>query len=260
MENIKAGEKEMALAEKKPVGAVASALDVLRYLARLGRPCRLTDISRATELLPSTCLAILRTLAEKGFVMRDDGTKTYTLGYGALDLARSLLRSDLTIQFILPQLQEVSDRYDVTTTVWRRVDDADIMFVSVVTGARALRLEVDFGCRAPLMNAAIGRLMATQSGLDRDEVARRFAEIPWSSDIDFARFSGEAEEARLKGWAIDKGDYNPRLLSIAVASPSSLPIIDRGVTATMFVDQHSEDSVIQIARDLQEIAAKLRHV
>jgi DNA-binding IclR family transcriptional regulator len=226
----------------------------------MGRPSRLTDVSRAADLLPSTCLAILRTLEDDGFVMRDHATKTYTLGYGALDLARSLLRSDLTIQFVLPQLQEVADRYDVTTTVWRRVDDADIMFVSVVTGARAIRLEVDSGSRAPLMLAAVGRIMALKSGLDRDEVARRFAAVDWVGEISFDRFMAEAEDARLKGWAIDRGDYNPRLLSVAVATPSSSAMVDRGVTATMFVDQHSEQAILGIARDLQDIATRLPHM
>jgi DNA-binding IclR family transcriptional regulator len=157
-------------------------------------------------------------------------------------------------------LQELADRYDVTATVWRRVDDADMMFVSVVTGARAIRLEVDSGSRAPLMLAAVGRIMALQGGLDRDEVARRFAQVDWAGDIGFDRFMAEAEAARRNGWATDRGDYNPRLLSVAVATPSSSPTVDRGVTATMFIDQHSDQVIQGIARDLQDIAIRLTHI
>lgn len=247
-------------AAKKPVGAVASSVKILRFLGQAGRPCRLTEIARETDILPSTCLAILHTLADAGFAMRQADTKTYTLGYGALDLARSILRSDLTIQAILPHLQIISDRYDVTTTVWRRVDDADIMFVSVVTGARSIRLEADFGCRTPIMNAAIGRIMALESGLDIAEVERRFWEIPWSSDLDFDRFMREAHIAKRAGWAYDKGDFNPRLLSIAVAAPTTAGLIDRGLTATMFVDQHDFNTLEKIAADLNDVARRLLRV
>ena len=247
------------MGQKRPVGAVASALKVLRYLGNMGRPCRLTDVARAAEVLPSTCLAILHTLATDGFVMRDDSTKTYTLGYGPLDLARSVLRSDISIQMILPQLQAIAERYDVTTTVWRRVDFAHVMFVTVVTGARAIRLEVDFGSRASIMNAAIGRLMAVQGGYTRAEVEQLFEDNAWASDLTVDRFIAEGEEALKRGWAIDRGDFNPRLLSIAVAAPPTGPAIDRGVTATMFVDQHPDQIVDRIAYDLQEIARNLFH-
>ena len=62
--------------------------------------------------------------------------------------------------------------------------------------------------------------MALESGLDIAEVERRFWEINWSSDLDFDRFMREAHEAKQAGWAYDKGDFNPRLLSIAVAAPT----------------------------------------
>ena len=245
--------------ERKPVGAVAAAAAVLRYLSSVKRPARLTEIATAAGLLPSTCLNILRTLTAEGMVMADAATKSYTLGYAVLDFARSLLRGDMGVQLIAPQMQTIADRYEVTTTLWRRVDDADIMFLAVVTGAGAIRLEADLGCRAPILNAAIGRLMAYQSGLDDAEVARRFAEVGWASDLTLETFLDEARQARAQGWSIDQGDYNPRLLSVAVSAPALGGLVDRGLTATMFVDQHPPAVVRQIAHDLHGVAAHLGH-
>ena len=60
------------------VRSVAQAFAILRLLAVSG-PLSLTDVGRALDLSPSSCLNLLRTLVDEGAVERETGRKVYRL-------------------------------------------------------------------------------------------------------------------------------------------------------------------------------------
>lgn len=62
------------------VPAVVRALDVLEHLASAPSGRTLSQIGRALQISPSSLLAILRTLAQRGYVQRDAATGAYRLG------------------------------------------------------------------------------------------------------------------------------------------------------------------------------------
>lgn len=64
----------------KLVGAVVSALDIMRFLAQADEPLRLAQISRSLGLNNSTCFNILRTLELEGIVEFDRLSKLYRAG------------------------------------------------------------------------------------------------------------------------------------------------------------------------------------
>ena len=77
----------------KPVGAVTSAVEILRCLGRHTEPRRLSEVVRELGLNPSTALNILRTLEHEGLVTLDRGARRYVLAQGLADLAAPLLEA-----------------------------------------------------------------------------------------------------------------------------------------------------------------------
>ena len=73
-----------------------SAQKVCRILRVLStpQPLRLVDISVASDLDRATTLRLLETLTEEGFVQRDEATKRYALGDGALILGIAIQGRD----------------------------------------------------------------------------------------------------------------------------------------------------------------------
>jgi DNA-binding IclR family transcriptional regulator len=76
----------------RAVPAVTRAAATLRVLAQSDRPLRLPAIAKELDLVPSTCLHILRALAAEELGGFDEETKTWWLGAGLLSLSRKLLR------------------------------------------------------------------------------------------------------------------------------------------------------------------------
>jgi DNA-binding IclR family transcriptional regulator len=68
---------------------VTRSIAILRTLASSREPLGVTRIAHAIDAVPSTCLHILRALAEHGMVTFDRVTKKYTLGPGLLTFAGS---------------------------------------------------------------------------------------------------------------------------------------------------------------------------
>ena len=69
----------------KIVGSARNATRILQWLSRQERPVRLAEVSGTLAINPSTCLNILHTLAEDGFVVVRD--KSYALGPETVNLA-----------------------------------------------------------------------------------------------------------------------------------------------------------------------------
>ena len=62
------------------VPAVLRTLDVVEYLHKAPNGLNLSEISRALQISPSSLLAILRTLASRGYVERDAASGRYRVG------------------------------------------------------------------------------------------------------------------------------------------------------------------------------------
>ena len=73
----------------RPVPAVARSIAILRLLGRTRQPMNVKSISDELQLVPSTCLHILRALAAERLVSVDPASKRYKLGAGILALARA---------------------------------------------------------------------------------------------------------------------------------------------------------------------------
>src|SRR3977135_646670 len=98
----------------RPVPAVTRAIAVLRLLGRSRTPMGVKAIAQALDLVPSTCLHILRALVSEQLVKVDPGTKHYSLGIGMLSLARAVLESGGFSNLVQPELDRLSGRYGVT--------------------------------------------------------------------------------------------------------------------------------------------------
>ena len=80
-----------AALEQSTVPAVSRAAAILRLLGRSDEPQGVQAIARALNIIPSTCLHILRTLVAEELVAVDPATKLYSLNAGVLMLARQWL-------------------------------------------------------------------------------------------------------------------------------------------------------------------------
>lgn len=242
----------------KPVGAVVSAVRILRLLAKSQGAMRGSRIARDLGLNTSTCFNILQTLAAERLVRYDSETKRYRLGYGLLDLASSNAIMGGDMSGIRVAMQEVSDAHDVTMSLWRRVSDTRMLLIMVASSARQTRVHMTMGQRLPLLVGSTGRAMAGTLNLSRDELRRYFDDVRWIRPLTFETYYDEVLAGRKRGWTLDTGDFVAGLHSIsaAITDERGMPLLV--ATATLFSGQYSEERGERIGRSLVKMAKAVR--
>ncbi|WP_335947230.1 IclR family transcriptional regulator [Salipiger bermudensis] len=201
---------------KRAVPAVTRALAILRFLARSTEPVGVNPMARELELVPSTCLHILRVLQDEGLVDFDSATKRYSIGVGILPLARSALQRNTFSVLIQPKLSELSQAFGVTSIATQFAEPAQMIVVALSQSSMPFRLQVDLGSRFPALISATGRLFAAHNVADPESLRARFDKLVWDHPPSFEHWLEEVAEARSRGYALDRGSYISGVTVIAV--------------------------------------------
>ncbi|MDP6832857.1 MAG: IclR family transcriptional regulator C-terminal domain-containing protein [Alphaproteobacteria bacterium] len=237
----------------RPVTAVSRAARILRYLGRSQVPLGVNRIARDLDLIPSTALHILRTLAYEDLVVFEPNTKRYSLGVGVLGIARNMLGGSGFVQSVQGHLESIAAAFNVTA-VAVELDNHEHMVVAALARSRLdLSIHVNIGSQFPALISATGRCVAAQRGWNRAELARRFKGLRWQNPPAFETWLDEIEAARLDGYAIDDGNYIRGIVILAapIAQTPGLPsraVVAVGLAAQLDIEQR------------RELAQRLRHV
>tara|TARA_B100000214_G_scaffold337325_1_gene281810 strand:+ start:963 stop:1802 length:840 start_codon:yes stop_codon:yes gene_type:complete len=207
----------------REVPAVRKAVSILRLLSRTSEPMGVNAISKELDLVPSTCLHILRVLVAEGLVAPETRGKRYTLDVGILSLARSLIRGNEMIRFTQPELDRISRQYNVSMIAEKTIDIEHSVVVAVSHSSSAMRLNVEVGSRFPTLVSATGRCYAAFGNVSDDELAEHFPKLRWSIAPSKRDWKSQVREAKKKGYAADVGNY------ISGHMVVSVPIIEHEV-------------------------------
>src|SRR5690554_4672475 len=119
----------------RPVPAVTRAVAILRLLARARQPMNVKSISDELQLVPSTCLHILRALVAERLLSFEPASKRYKLGAGILALARGVIENDTFAQAAQPMLDEIARKWKVTA-IGVEVLDLDHIIVTALANSQ----------------------------------------------------------------------------------------------------------------------------
>lgn len=190
--------------------ALKSGLEVLQLLGRRHN-LNLTEIANSLGKSKSGVHAILNTLRECGFVERiTDGS--YCLGARAWELGRASSSSqiDKLAQPFLIKLEQQTNEGVILGVL----DGFDVLYLSVLPGNHAVRLNVEVGQRIPANLTSTG--VCLLAALQDDQITKLLPDMlqistPYSiathealwAEIEKARANGHAVMKR--GWHVDVG-------------------------------------------------------
>lgn len=204
----------------RPVPAVTRAIAVLRLLGRHTAPLGVKAIAQELGLVTSTCLHILRVLVDEGLVSVEPGTKRYSLGPGMLSLARAVIERNPFPRLAQPVLEGLSRRWGVTAIGVEIVGLEHMVVLALARAQAPFSLHVDVGSRFPALISATGRLVAAYSGLDDQDLERRFKALRWDQAPDFGTWLADVQAVRRKGYSLDRGNY---ITGVTIAA---VPVFD----------------------------------
>jgi DNA-binding IclR family transcriptional regulator len=213
------------LAERiRPVPAVSRAVAILRALGRSAEPLGVKALADQLDIVPSTCLHILRVLVAEQLVRIDPSTRRYSLGNGLATLARAALARDPFPALAQPALDRLSQRWKVTAIGVEIVALEHMLVLAISRSEAPFRLHVDVGSRFPALISATGRLVAAFTQWPPGELEARFRKLRWQKAPGYRRWLGQVAEVRERGYSLDEGDYiaGVRLVAVPVFNAGGL--------------------------------------
>lgn len=187
--------------------AITRAAAILRLLGKSDAPLGVNAIARELGLVPSTCLYVLRALAEEELVAFDADTKRYALEAGVLTLARGWLRRNRFVDLAQPAMDRLAREHGVTMLGVQVVGLEHMIVVGTALGGSNFQLSAQVGSRFPTLISATGRCIAAFGGHSEAILRKRFAALRWDDPPSFDEWCEQVAQTRERGWAIDEGKY-----------------------------------------------------
>lgn len=241
----------------RPVPAVARAIAILRLLGRTRQPMNVKSIADELQLVPSTCLHILRALAAERLVSFDPASKRYKLGAGILALARGVMETDSFAQAVQPVLDDIATRWKVTTIGVEVLDLNHIIVTALANSQLPFRLHVDVGSRFPALISASGRLVAAFGGYSEHALRAKFDTLRWQAPLRFEDWLAEVAHARQSGHSSDHGNYIGGISIIAVPVLDASQHITHTIVTASILNQLSPEQSDALTQELKAHAAQL---
>lgn len=141
--------------------SVTRVIRILEALCARGAPASLADLARELETPKSSLAALLRGLADEGFVVPVDGG--WRLGAGAFGLGSALLEARRRLQssdLIRDGMRRLAERTGETVLLGVADHGGETMtYVDLIEGRSPVRFAVTAGDRRMLYSTAGGRML-----------------------------------------------------------------------------------------------------
>ncbi len=187
--------------------AISRAAAVLRLLGKSESPLNLQSIASELDLVPSTCLNILRALVAEEFVAFDAESKRYSLEAGVLTLARQWLRRSEFNDLVQPALDKLSRDHGVSLLGVNILGLEHIVVVASSQAGNNLQISAQVGTRFPALLSATGRCIAAFGNHRPELIEKRFETLRWDEPPSWQDWQQQVEETRQQGFAVDAGNY-----------------------------------------------------
>jgi len=232
---------------KRAVPAVTRAVAILRHLGRADAPVGVNAMARDLGLVPSTCLHILRVLADEGLVQMDPETRRYSIGVGILPIARTAIQRNAFIPMVQPHLDSLSQDFGATVLATQVTEAGQMVVVAISQVEQRFRLQVDLGSRFPALISATGRCYAAFGSFGETELRNAFARLQWDNPPRFDAWLEEVAEVRRRGYAVDSGAYMSGVTVVAAPFLNSAGRMTRSLVAIGITERMAGQGIDRLA-------------
>lgn len=194
-------------------------LRMIEVIASIGVPVTLAEVSRKTALPRSTAHHLLRALAEFGYLIQDNDTRTYTLSPKLFRITKSSWSGRQLGEIAMPFLEELR-RLTGEGTSLAVIRDSIVTVVAKCESEGPVRVAQEVGATRQVYCTAVGKILAAwlpeqelDGIIERTDFEKK-TDNTISSPDDFRR---EIELIRETGFANDNEEHIKGIRCIATA-------------------------------------------
>lgn len=150
--------KENADSNKKTIGSVIKAIEIMDLLASSREEIGATEISGYLNLNVSGAYHILNTLKLCKVIEQNPKTKKYRLGMKLWKMGKMAREQNHLTLFLQPYLKQLRDITDETANL-TILDNDEIIYIAQEESTRLVRMFTKIGAKAPLYCSAAGKIL-----------------------------------------------------------------------------------------------------
>jgi DNA-binding IclR family transcriptional regulator len=201
--------------------AIERCVAVLNHLAsQPGQQFTLSDLARALDLNKATAHAMLATLTEAGYLLRDPQQKTYGLGPALIAVGNAATQGNPAVRIAEPLMAELSAELDLELIASAAIAD-EIVILARAGPVRPLGINVQPGTRLPLA-PPLGTVFVAWSG--PAAIDRWLGHVgPEQSPADLERYRDALRVVRARGYSVALGGESQQQLVEALRQAGHEP-------------------------------------
>ena len=249
--------KLTAVRAARQVPAVTRAIRILRSLAKTREPVGVVPLARELKMIPSTCLHILRVLAEEGLVTFNLQTKRYSLGPGLLSFATAYSLRNPFVQLVRNHLEELSRAHNCAFAAVEESGPDHFIVVAVADVNAGLSVRLAPGTRFPALVSATGQCFAAYSDWTTAQLKERFAQLRWDNPPTFPNWLKQVQRTRAHGYAVDEGNYILGVSIVAVPVFSDVGALLGCICAVGLREQFVDTRLNALIASMQEVGRQI---
>lgn len=197
--------------------AAKRALELIEHVAASGEPVSLSELARQVDLPKSSAHALARTLADEGYLLRDD-RGAYSLGPRLLSLLGRLPQRFELPRVARPLMQKLVEDLGETAILGVR-QGHEIIYIEQVEAPQMIRYVAPLGEPRPLHCTSIGKtLLAHMDPAEADALLRgaRLERFTEHTTTTLKGLKAELAEIREQGYAVNHEESMAGIAAIAV--------------------------------------------
>lgn len=193
-------------------------VELIELFAREKQPLALSEMARLLEMPVSTCLGLLRTLEQRGYLYETGRRQGYYPTGRLLAMAQVIAAHDPVLDRVQPTLVELRDTARETVVFGKLQPPGRVVYLEVVDAPQAIRYAAEAGETREAYANSLGR--ALLSTLDQEArramlAASTLAQLTDATLTQPVAIEQEIERSVARGWFANLGESIPDLAGVA---------------------------------------------
>ncbi len=244
----------------EPVKSAYRTVELLELLADTPGRLTLAELQRLMGVPKSSLHGLLRTLVARGWVETDERGVTYGIGLRALRVGASYLEGDPVVQAAGMTLAMLRRQLDETVHL-ARLDGSDVVYLASRESQHHLRVTSRIGRRLPAHATSLGKALLADRTPDEVDALLPATLVALTPDTitDRPGLDAELAQARVQGYAEERGQNTPGLHCFGVAVPTCRPAV-YALSCSIPMSRITEEHRATVIAALTECAEELGRV
>ena len=234
-------------------------LRIIEVIATMGSSMTLAEIARKTGLPRSTAHHLLQALVEFGYLVQNDGARTYALAPKLFQLTGRTWSKEQLAEIVIPFLDELSHRTGEGTSL-AVLRDGVVTVIAKREPAGPVRVVQEVGAKRPIYCTAVGKALAAWlPELELEGIIRRtvFERLTPNTLPSPAAFRRELARIRTSGFAVDNEEHINGIRCIAAPVRDHSGVVRASLCVVGPKNHLPQRRLAEIRRGLAAVAADL---